>query len=154
MQVIRLQKCLRGKKSWKKSQHKSKWVAMKKIKKILIFVAFGLLISYTFYLYSLRSDYVSWGSGLRDGLYFLVFFIIVLPLMILLSVLKLFIKEQNILLRTSYFFYTFLITIPAIGDAYSQSKLIWGMSICLIVLVLNISEYFLICHRSCLNAKR
>ena len=120
---------------------------MQKIKTIAIFLVFEMLVSYTFYLYSLRSNYVPWGSGLRDGLFFLVLFVVVLPAMLLLSVFKVFLKRQKIVLRFNYFLYSLLIIIPALGNAYSQSGLLAGMVICILIFLLNILEYLLYSQR-------
>lgn len=126
-----------------------KWKILfkKNIVILLLFGCFNLFVVNTFYLYSIRSDYVPWGSALTDGLFFLAFFIWVLPSMILLSVLKLFIKKQDLIFRFSYFFYSFLVAVPAIGDAYSQSKLLWGMGLCIFVFLLNIFEYICLFRR-------
>ena len=112
-------------------------------KRILVCLVFEILVLYSFYLYSLRCDFVFWGSSLRDGLYFLEFFILIVPVMVILSVLKVFLKLANTFFRFNYFLYTLLIAIPGIGDAYSQTSLMAGMTICIVVFFLNIVEFFL-----------
>ncbi len=106
-----------------------------------IYAIFECLVLYSFYLYSLRSDIVFWGSSLNDGLYFLAYFFCVLPLIILVSALKNLFEKRMRLIRFSYYIYAIFISIPALISLRSQLMLNIGMLICLLVAVINFIEY-------------
>ncbi len=80
---------------------------------ILVYICFVLLSAYTFYLYALKSDYTPWGNSLRDGLYFLALFIIILPLMVLMSIFKILLWKINSFIRFSFLFYALLTVLPS-----------------------------------------
>lgn len=116
---------------------------MKGVVKLAVIALFEVVAMYTFYLYSLRSDVVPWGSSVRDGLYFLAYFFYCLPLMMLLSILKIALWKKNNLLRFNYLTYTILVFIPSFESANSQVMLNGGMILSLVVAVINLWELLL-----------
>jgi hypothetical protein len=103
-------------------------------------LGFEALVTCYFYLYSLRCDSVPWGSHHNDGLYFLMYYLIVLPAMIILSIVKVFEKERQLFFRLNYFLYAFLISLPAIISLRTQFMLNTGMIISAIIAIVNIFE--------------
>ena len=112
-------------------------------KVVIPFLIFLILVGLSGYLYSVRSDLVFWGSSKRDGLFFLFFPIIVLPLMLITAFAKRFLiaKFQRGYLKNSFFLYFILIGLPALDTHGSQASLAAGMSICLLVFITVILEY-------------
>jgi len=108
---------------------------------ITYFVFIGLII-YTAYLYSLRWDFVIWGSSKRDGLFFLLYYIAVLPMLLVTSIVKrYFLKnESSIYLKNSFFLYTILVTSPALDTHGSQVALALGVVLCIIVCICILFE--------------
>ena len=110
-----------------------------------IYLIFLTLILQSFYLYSIRWNFVPWGSSIHDGLFFLFFYFIVLPAIIVIAILKRSLfksKSASFFKRNSFFIYTLLIALPSI-DAYgSQLALGIGSSACLIACVCILIEFF------------
>lgn len=108
---------------------------MKSLKIIIIYIVFITLVIESAYLYSIRWNLVPWGSSQRDGLFFLAFYTIVLPLLILAAIIKrYFLRHRgSIFIRYSFFVYLLLIGLPAIDTFGSQIALGLGVSICLII---------------------
>jgi hypothetical protein len=90
-----------------------------------LFLIFFTLITYSGYLYSLRWNFFNPVAGLRDGLFFLAFYIIILPLLLLVSSLKTFYFKSvsNSFLKFSFFLYTLLIAFPSVDTTGSQMSL-------------------------------
>lgn len=112
----------------------------------LLYFSFIFLSAYIFYLYSQKSELVFWGNKSRDGLYFLVFFYLLLPLLLLLSILKIVLYKVNNYIRFSFLFYTLLVALPATVSIKSQISLSIGMLFCVIACILIIVEYIAIIH--------
>jgi hypothetical protein len=113
---------------------------------VLIYLCFIFLSGYIFYFYSLKSELVCWGNKSRDGLYFLALFFLLLPLMVLLSILKILLWKINNYIRFSFLLYALLVTLPAIISIKSQVSLGVGMLVCIIVCILIIIEYIVVIH--------
>lgn len=115
---------------------------MKYFKIYLTYVVFIGLITYTAYLYSLRWDFVVWGSSKRDGLFFLLYYIAILPMFLVTSIVKrYFLKnESSIYLKNSFFLYTILVTTPALDTHGSQVALALGVVFCIIVCICILFE--------------
>lgn len=131
-------------------KNKNNRTKVKKVAFVLLYLCFITLSAYTFYLYSLISDYVPWGDSLRDGLYFLAYFFIVFPLTLILSVVKLLLWKKNDYVRFSFFLYSLTVLGTALlsnTDAYSQCYLLIGMVVSLLVCCLTIVEYITIVHK-------
>jgi hypothetical protein len=112
------------------------------MKKLNTFLLFGALIAYTFHLYSLRSDLVPWGSSRNDGLYFLVYYFVVLPLMLLVSFLKSkFYTLDDFYKKINFFIYAIIVSIPAIVSLRLQLFLNLGMLVCVLVLAAVVYEF-------------
>lgn len=116
---------------------------MKKIKACVVHLIFLFLVYYSGYLYSLRSDYVPWGNSLNDGLFFIAFYIIILPLQIIASVAKwlLFKRDSNNFKKYIFFFYVLLISIPALDFEGSQKSLAFGIGISCIIFLSALIEF-------------
>lgn len=107
-------------------------------------IAFLILVLYAGYLYSLRWDFLPWGSSRRDGLFFLGFYFIVLPLMLMVSFLKRFwaVYNNNWFKSHNFFIYVVLIALPSVETYGSQISLAIGVIISFTVAVLIIFEHF------------
>lgn len=119
----------------------------KKVIFVLLYLCFTILSACIFYLYSLRSDVVSWGNSNNDGLYFLILFYYYLPLLLMLSILKIALWKKNGYVRYGFLFYTFLVVLPAIVSIGEQRWLSIGMLTCIVVLILIILEYITFVHK-------
>jgi hypothetical protein len=115
---------------------------MKIFKSAFIYLIFIGLTLQAGYLYSILWDFVPWGSSSRDGLFFLFFYIAVLPLLIITSIVKwfLFKKQQSLFLKGSFFLYSTLVGLPAIDTYGSQISLGIGVTICTIVCICIVIE--------------
>lgn len=116
---------------------------MKLFKLYFVYALFFSLIICSGYLFSLRWNFVPWGSGSNDGLFFLFYYIAVLPLLIITSIAKriLLKKYQNSFLKNSFFFYTATITLPAIDTYGSQTSLALGTCFCIMVSISILVEW-------------
>lgn len=117
---------------------------MKKNKLYVIILIFLCLTIYSGYLYSLRLDYLPWGDSNRDGLFFLAYYLIMLPSMIVIAFLKrlLFKDKATGLQRNSFFFYILFISLPAVDTHGSQISLGLGFVFCLFVSILVLLELY------------
>lgn len=117
---------------------------MNTIKSFLIFIVFFTLVIYSAYLYSLRFDYLPWGSSKRDGLFFLAYYLIILPLMIIVAILKRYILKNraSVFLRNSFFLYLLVISLPSFDTFGSQIALGFGVTLCVIVAIVILVEMY------------
>lgn len=117
---------------------------MKLIKSYLIFITFLALVVYSAYLYSLRFDYVPWGSSKRDGLFFLAYYLIIIPLMLIVAILKRyrFKNKTSAVLRNSFFLYIIVISLPSLDTYGSQIALGFGVILCMIISLLVLFEMY------------
>lgn len=117
---------------------------MKPIKSYLIFITFLALVVYSAYLYSLRFDYVPWGSSKRDGLFFLTYYLIIIPLMLIVAILKRyrFRNKTSAVLRNSFFLYIIVISLPSLDTYGSQIALGFGVILCMIISLLVLFEMY------------
>lgn len=108
---------------------------MKYFKISFTYLIFIVIVLQARYLYSLRCDFLPWGSSLRDGLFFLAFYFIILPLLIVVAIIKGYLlrHNENSFIKYSFFLYLFLIGLPAIDTFGSQIALGFGVSICIII---------------------
>lgn len=115
---------------------------MKHIKLYAVFAIFLSLVIYAAYLYSLRFDYLPWGSSKRDGLFFLAYYLIILPCMLVVAFVKNLILrgKSTFVLKNSFFFYLFMIALPSLDTHGSQFSLGLGITFCLITSVLILFE--------------
>ena len=119
---------------------------MKFFKIYFIYLAFLSLVIYSGYLYSLRWDYLSWGASNRDGLFFIAYYVIIMPLMIITAIIKrLMLKTiSNAFGKNNFFLYLLLISLPALDTHGSQISLGFGVVICIIIcicILLEIAKY-------------
>ena len=105
------------------------------------YAIYEILTLFAFYLYSLRSNFLPWGSHANDGLYFLAYFIIVLPAMLGVSLSKALLSKGNFAKRYSYFAYTILISMPAIVSLKAQLSITIGVTASLCVALINLFEW-------------
>jgi hypothetical protein len=119
---------------------------MKRIKFYFVFALYFSLVVYSGYLYSLRWDFLHPGANLRDGLFFLAFYIIILPLLIVTSILKIYFFKPilNNYLKFSFVLYSLLITLPAIDTTGSQTSLAMGTIFCLLTSLCILVEAYII----------
>ncbi|KHD90225.1 hypothetical protein AH06_00395 [candidate division TM6 bacterium Zodletone_IIa] len=115
---------------------------MKLLLTYIIYLVFLGLIIFSAWLYSLRWDFVPWGSHNNDGLFFLYYYIAVIPAMLLTAILKrLILKQETTAYRkNSFFLYLFLISIPALDTHGSQVALAFGFFICVVCLISTLYE--------------
>ena len=112
-----------------------------KYKLILVVVLFECLLCFSSYLFSIRSDIVPWGNSLRDGLYFLAFYVCILPAMLVLSFIKITLCDRrNVYVKYSYLLYSILIFGVSLGDAYSQLNINGGMFLSLFLTIIVVAE--------------
>ncbi len=117
---------------------------MKITKLDFTFFTFLCLLIYAFYLYSLRLDYLPWGSRQRDGLFFLSFYLFILPSLLINAALKKFFlkKTGSLIYQNSFFMHIALICIPALDIYGSQLSLLIGVIFCLIGSILVLGEFY------------
>jgi hypothetical protein len=120
---------------------------MRNNKFYILYVFYLGLVIYCGYLYSLRIDNVPWGSSKRDGLFFISFYIILLPLLIMISTLNYYLSTKNLKLyfKKKLFYYTILIALPAIDTKGHQLSLTIGfftsLSVSLIIIYKSIRSF-------------
>lgn len=117
---------------------------MKAIQSHLIFITFLSLVIYSGYLYSLRFDYLPWGSSKNDGLFFLAYYLIILPVMFILAILKRYrLKNKtSTFLRNSFFLYLLVVSLPSLDIYGSQIALGFGVTLCTIVAIIVLFEMY------------
>jgi len=117
---------------------------MKKIKIIFSYIVFIVLVIESGYLYSIRWDFVPWGSSLRDGLFFLAFYTIIIPLLVATAVFKrsLMRNSNQSFIRNSFFVYSLAIILPSIDTSGSQASLGLGVIVSGIISVCTLLEFF------------
>jgi hypothetical protein len=115
---------------------------MKSLKIYVTYLVFVSLVLYSGYLYSLRLDYVPWGSRHNDGLFFLAYYIIILPLLIIAAIIKrIFLKDSpHPFIKNSFFLYLLIISLPALDTHGSQISLALGVIACALVCVCILAE--------------
>ena len=85
----------------------------------------------------------AWGDTTHDGLYFLAYYIYILPALIILSIINAVLIKRRIM-RFSYILYIVLMTIPAIISIKSQMTINLGVLVCLSVFIVNTLGLFII----------
>src|SRR5271154_2710508 len=112
-----------------------------KIFKSATYLIFFVLIIQSGFFYSILWHFVPWGNDSDEGLFFLAFYIIDIPLLAIIAFIKrLILKGQNQYLRNSFFIYTFLIALPALDTYGSQISVGLGTTICAIVCICIVIE--------------
>jgi hypothetical protein len=110
---------------------------MKKYFLIVLYLLFAMFIVFAGYLYSLRCNFVSWGSSLHDGLFFLAFYIFILPALLIIGIAKNYLAKRVVVsIKSNNFFYcTMLVALPALDLHGTQVSLLAGCIVSLICFV-------------------
>jgi hypothetical protein len=87
---------------------------------------------------------VPWGSSKRDGLFFLAYYLIIIPLMLIVAILKRyrFKNKTSAVLRNSFFLYIIVISLPSLDTYGSQIALGFGVILCMIISLLVLFEMY------------
>jgi hypothetical protein len=109
----------------------------------ILYFFFFVLAGESGYLYSIRWNWVSWGSSQREGLFFLAFYTVILPLLIAISVIKCYLLRhaKTTFIKYSFFAYLAMVGLPAIDTFGSQKTLALGTSASLIICVCALGEF-------------
>lgn len=118
-----------------------------------IYLVFISLIIYSGYLYSIRWNFAPWGSSNNDGLFFLFYYILVLPMLLITSILKrIFLKHQkDIYLKYSFYIYTLVISLPSLDTYGSQISLGFGVTLSMLIttlITIELCKYFTSANKS------
>lgn len=126
---------------------------MKRLRIGATYIVFFALVIESGYLYSIRWDYVSWGSSRRDGLFFLSFYIITIPLLVAVAILKrsFFRNSEKPFMKVSFFAYALAVGLPSIDTSGSQISLGLGVIICIGISICVLLEFV---AQSKLNTRR
>lgn len=112
------------------------------------FFLFQFLVMLTWYLFSLKIDFFSWGNSTNDGLYFLVYYFIVLPIMIIIVGFRFKmlndLKVKNLIHYLSHIIFILLISYQPLINLKTNTMYIIGVfSTTLVILFVCIEHFYL-----------
>jgi hypothetical protein len=118
---------------------------MKRSLMVIVFLFFEFIIGSMIYLYSFHCDYLPWGDSRREGLEFLLLPFFDLPVILMLSFIKMALWKTNGFIRYSYFIYFLIIAVLGFAGAQgSPSTLLIVLMIFLLIALANIVEVYFV----------